>query len=699
MNSTLPYSSGDVLRSLLCQRQELSVIHKLTSTIVAATAIAATSLAVRGQTTTPSSGVQQAAAEWRDWAGSPEGNRYVALNQITKENVSKLSVAWSYPYGQTGVNPLVARGTIYTAARNNAIVALDAATGREIWIHDGLTGMTRRGLNYWESADGTDRRIIYALGDYLQEIDANTGKSIPTFGIDGGVDLRQGLGRDPNMIHVQSNTPGKVFENLILVGSAPGETYFSAPGDLRAYNVVTGKLAWQFHTLPHPDEYGYDTWPKDSWKYTGAANTWGEISIDSKRGIAYFPTGSPNYDFYGADRPGAGLFGNSLVALDARTGKRVWHFQNVHHDLWDYDNVATPQLTTITQNGRQIDVVALAGKTGFLYVFNRVTGQPIWPIEERKVPVSHVPGEVSYPTQPFPTAPPPFARQKFTVDDVNPYILTPERRAELKAQVAQARNEGLFTPIGLEDIIDMPGHHGGANWGMTSANPNDGSVYVISFNGLAVMKVGPPDPAAVLGGGGRGRQGAAPANFPPGPVVQSGPAVVRQGPAGRGGSMADYPEGVDHPPSRYENISPSWGLNPEFAGPPYTTLTAYDLNKGAIQWQVGLGDDYRVVTAGGPKGTGGAEFLKSSVIVTSTGLLFVNAADRKVHIYDKENGKELHELKLGGSSSGGPSMYEVQGRQYLLVTAGGGGGIGSQGNAADPNQTGPTGLIAYALPQ
>jgi len=747
--------------------------------VFAALLLTAVGISVVGKTSAQSPDVPKE-KEWHDWAGGPEGNHFVPLEQVTKDNVKQLDVVWSYPYAQTTVNPLVAHGVIYTVARNKSIVALDAATGHEIWIHDGLTGMTERGINYWESSDGSDRRVIFNQSDYVQELDARTGKIIRNFGKNGVVDRRDELGRNPNAIHVQSATPGKVFEDSIIFGSAPGEAYFSAPGDLQAYNVRTGKLLWQFHVIPHPGEFGYETWPKEAWRYVGAANTWGEISVDSKRGIAYFPTGSPTYDFYGGDRVGAGLFGNCLIALDAHTGKRLWHFQNVHHDLWDYDNVSAPQLTTITHNGRKVDVVAMAGKTGFLYVFDRVTGEPIWPIEERKVPASNVPGEVAYPTQPFPTAPPPFARQSFTAADVNPFILTKEKQAALKEQVAKARNEGLFTPEVLnEDSVMMPGHHGGSNWGMTSANPNDGSVYVIAFNAPAILHLGVPAQGGAFGGGrggpgsttytencavchgqdragtpaipsltnitarlsqveirtiitqGRGQMSGfpklsasdvdqlvtflgtpagggggfgrvtGPTNFPAGPIAESGPAATRPGGGGRGGfntgSMADYPEGVDHPATRYQNIAPGGGLDPEFVGPPYTTLTAYDLNSGTIKWQIGLGDDYRVVAAGGPKGTGAAELLKSSVIVTSNGLLFVNAADRKIHIYDSETGKQLHELWLGATTSGSPSMYELGGRQYLLVTAGVGTRIGGQGHAADPNQAGPTGLIAYTL--
>ena len=721
--------------------------------------------------------------EWPDYAGSPEGNRYIPLNQITKANVSKLAVAWSYPHAETGFNPIVAHGIVYTKARNKSVVAVDAATGKELWVHDGLTGMTERGMNYWESKDGKDRRIIFILADYLQELDATTGKLIRTFGTNGSVDLRVDMRRDPNFMRVQSGTAGKVFEDLIILGSATGEAYFSTPGDLRAFNVVTGKLAWQFHTIPHPGEFGYETWPKDAWKYVGGANTWGELSVDSARGIAYFPTGSPTFDFYGADRVGNNLFGTSLVALDARTGKRLWHFQNVHHDLWDYDNVAAPMLTTIDKDGQKIDVVAMAGKTGYLYVFNRVTGEPIWPIPETPVPhATKVPGEVVSPTQPIPTVLPPFTEHAFTAKDVNPYILTDTQRAAILARLAESRDEGVFTPIGYDSVVHMPGNQGGANWGMTSANPTNGSVYVIAYNFPTLIKLLPPGQQRQQGGGGRGgaaqgpgatlyaanctachganragqsgmpslvgianrmtaaqirttilegkgqmsgfhqlngtevdalvtflstadagggrggRGGGAPLTFPPVVAAETGPSATRPDTAGLTGGMTAYPDGVPAPEIRLE--MDGYGVQVAGRKPPYTTLTAYDLNKGTIKWQIGLGDDFRVLKAGGPKGTGAAATLKTSAIVTSGGLIFVTAADRKVHVYDADNGNELHSIPLGAVSSGSPSMYELNGRQYLLVAASTvGTRQGGDDAAADPAQTGPSGLIAFALNQ
>src|SRR5271170_4232944 len=346
-------------------------------------------------------GAQQDHKGWSDYGGGADNSHYLELRQITKSNVDKLKVAWIYPTHDDlpyVFNPIVADGVMYVLARNNSLVAIDAGSGKENWIHANLNGIAGRGINFWQSKDKSDKRLIFQIHQQLQEIDAKTGKSILTFGKDGFVDLRAGLERDPQDIYrIQSGTPGKIFENLIILGSSTGEAYLSPPGDLRAYDILTGKMVWIFHTVPRPGETGYDTWPKDAWKYSGGTNTWGEITLDEKRGIAYFPTGSPTYDYYGADRIGTNLFANCLLALDARTGKRLWHFQMVHHDLWDYDSTAAPQLLTVRHEGKLVDAVAESSKQGFLYVFDRVTGKPLWPIEERPAPKSLMPGEQAWP--------------------------------------------------------------------------------------------------------------------------------------------------------------------------------------------------------------------------------------------------------------------------------------------------------------
>ena len=451
---------------------------------------------------------------WPGYGNGTDNSRYFASRQINKSNVSDLQVAWTYPFGDTGSGPIAVRGVIYGRGRNGSLVAVDAKTGRERWVRENMNGMTSRGMNYWESADGREQRLIFAMNSLLQELDAKTGKSVMSFGTDGVVDLRVGIdGRDPATLgNIQSNTPGEVFENLIILGSATGEGYMSPPGDIRAYDVLTGRLVWTFHTVPRPGEFGYDSWPKDAWKYVGGTNNWGELTIDTARGIAYIPLGSPTYDFYGADRIGANLFGTSIVALDARTGKRLWHFQFVHHDLWDLDPSAAPQLTTIRQNGRNRDVVVVASKTPWLYVFDRVTGEPIWPIEERAVPRSEMTGEQSWPTQPRPSSPPPFAKESFGVDDISPYLPAGEADA-FKKRLLTASNKGVFTPISYSDTVHVPTSNGGVLFGGMAAEPRTGAVYVVAHDNPGILRLLRP-------GENTGRGGA--------PQVPPGQSVFQQ---------------------------------------------------------------------------------------------------------------------------------------------------------------------------
>ena len=443
----------------------------------------------------------------------PDSSNYSLSTQITKANVGQLEMAWFYPYAAPTFSPVFANDVLYGLGRNaSALIALDPATGKEIWVHEGLNGITSKGINYWESADGKDRRLIFAVDSFLQEIDARTGKTIPAFGENGIVDMRVGLPRaEGTSIRAMPASPGRIWRNIMIFGGQSGESIMTPPGDIRAYDVLTGKLLWQFHTIPRPGEFGYETNPPDGYKYMGGANNWGEMSIDEERGIVYIPTGSATADFYGADRAGQNLFANCLLALDVRTGKRLWHFQTVHHDLWDLDNVSAPQLVTVTHDGRKVDVVAHAGKTGFLYVFERVTGRPLWPIEERPVDKSEVPFEQSWPTQPFPTKPAAFARQSFTEDDVNPWLLTPEQYEALKERVRKAKNGkgpqgGIFNPNVLNgDSISMPGNQGGSNWGTTAADPQRGLVFVTGVNQVALLRLNDvKDPAAGQGRGGGG---------------------------------------------------------------------------------------------------------------------------------------------------------------------------------------------------
>ncbi|MFL6417757.1 MAG: PQQ-binding-like beta-propeller repeat protein [Bryobacteraceae bacterium] len=431
---------------------------------------------------------------WSDYGGALDSSQYSSLKQINKTNVNRLQQVWFYPApglnARYAFSPLIVENVMFVLKPDPALVALNAITGKEIWVHPIEGKPADRGITYWESKDRKDRRLVFSVDSYLQEVNALTGITINTFGNDGRVNMREGLGRDVKTIpSVQSGTPGHVFENMIIEGSAVSESFGAPPGYLRAWNVLTGATVWTFHTIPLPGEYGYETWPRDAWKYAGGVNTWGEFSIDQKRGIGYFPLGSPTSDFYGADRVGENLFGNCLLALDLRTGKRLWHFQEVHHDLWDYDPTAAPKLITVRHNGKMIDAVAQAGKTGFLYVFDRVTGEPLWPIEERPVPKSAVPGEQSWPTQPFPTKLPPFSRQKFAVEDVNPYLSDADK-ARIRDILLRSDHQGIFTPAGLErDTVEVPGDVGGANWGNLAADPQAGMVYVRSGDNPEVKRI------------------------------------------------------------------------------------------------------------------------------------------------------------------------------------------------------------------
>ena len=484
---------------------------------------------------------------WKDYGGGPDASQYSPLSEITRANVNQLEVAWTFPTGDDGgyiFNPVVVDGVMYVLARGSTIVALDAATGRELWAYEAPKGrLTQRGINYWESKDRAERRLLFSNSQFLQALDARTGQIITSFGRNGRVDLREGLDRNPATINAQSGTPGKVFDDLIILGSATNQEYNSAPGDVRAFNVRTGELVWQFHTVPRPGEFGYETWPPDAWKTVGGANAWGELSVDEARGIVFVPTGSPKYNFYGANRKGANLFGDCLLALDARTGKRLWHFQMVHHDVWDFDNATAPKLLTVRHNGQMVDIVAQAGKTGFLYVFNRVTGEPLWPIEERPVPKSDMPNEELSPTQPFPTNPPPFGRQSFTEKDLSPYIDDPAERERWLTEIRNARNDGLFTPVGTDRYsMQIPGNNGGANFGGGAVDPVRGMVFVVNKDWPALLKLTPAPPAN-----------------PPEPADPSGQRYR----------------------SAFGFMITSSGL-PAIA-PPWSTLTAYDLNQGTIK--------------------------------------------------------------------------------------------------------------------
>lgn len=683
---------------------------------------------------------------WSDYGGGADGMQYSALAQINRANVNRLELAWFYqvtgPANRFGFNPVIVDGLMYVMGQEGAIVALNAVTGKEVWSHAVEGRPTDRGINYWESQDRSDRRLLFTAGGQLRAIDARTGQPITSFGKGGLVDFREAVPRaNP------TGTPGHVFENLILMGSTTGEGYGSSLGYLRAYDVVTGTLAWIFRTIPLPGDEGYETWPKDAHTYAGGANTWGEISIDEKRGIAYFPTGSATYDFYGADRIGANLFADCLIALDARTGKKLWHYQIVHHNIWDYDIVPSPKLMTVQHKGKPVDVVAVGTKHGFLFVFDRVTGQPLWPIEERPVPRSDVPGEELYPTQPFPTWPPPFARQKFTLEDLNPYV-PPEEKAKLGEMLVNARNEGLFTPTSTRVTVRMPGELGGNNWGGMAGDPETGMLYVRSIDAPTLPILSLRAGVSIPEGGTReqvGRSvyaqhceschGADPTGVtsPTDMGAERFTSAVRDGV----GQMPGYsdttitPQQLDSliayllnpaagapprprsgppvpppPPGQTRYYAPytTWNASNGLPaiGPPWSEIVAYNLGEGTITWRIPFGVVPSLAVRG-IRNTGSYHPTRNGLVVTAGGLLIAGTfSDRTLHIYDKETGNILWEKEIESGPEGIPSVYEVGGRQYIAFAARTGpifDNIGRQSTAWVPGRPEAQGYYVFALPR
>jgi quinoprotein glucose dehydrogenase len=722
----------------------------------------------------------QKAVNWSEYLGGPDSAHYSPLKRVDTSNVDKLQVAWSYETGDElsyTFCPLVVDNIAYVAAKQGSLVALDATTGKELWVYNFGTGgrfsgiAGQRGANYWESKDRSDRRILVTSGGMLHAIDARTGKLVDTFANHGKLDLKTGIDRAP--VSLGSRTPGRIFENLIILGSATGEGYLAPPGDIRAFDVLTGKLVWVFHTIPRPGEYGYDTWPKDAYKYMGGVDVWGEITVDVKRGVVYMATASAKYELYGGDRHGDNLYANCMLALDARTGKHLWHFQTVHHDLWDTDPAAAPQLVTVRHDGKSVDAVALASKNGFLYVFDRVSGKPLWPIEERAVPKSDVPGEIAASTQPFPTVVPPFSRQGMTVKDMYDAFMTDEEKARWKDRLSSART-GLYTPPGLVDTILMPSVNGGALFFGSGADPTNGTVYVLGKDMPSIIKLVPageslasnaggliPDrPRAGRGGAGqlagitaerRGRtvyeQSCQVCHGPDlkgdrGPQVDN--AVSKLGPEatrtvitkGKGGmppvttlapplledlmafltkpeaappgtaapAMAlamgrmepSYPEEVPPPPSRYKT---GYGNEPYVVTPPWSKITAYDLNTGKIKWQTPYGD----LPEAGPSDTlRGNVYPKSGFVVTAGGLILFAGNDSKLYALDKDTGKLICTKDLPNGSLGVPAVYEVDGNQYVLLAVSGGNPFPAGGRLAPGGVRSAAtskSYIAFALPK
>jgi quinoprotein glucose dehydrogenase len=651
--------------------------------------------------------------DWQVYGGNSDATHYSPLKQINRANVKQLDLAWSYDTGETGglqTSPLEVGGLLFGISPSQKVFAVDAATGELKWKFDsGIVGtQPARGLAYWASADNQDRRIIVGVMNFVYELNVETGKPIPSFGTDGRIDLREGLGRDVSTGSIALTSPAVVYKDLFIVGGRLPETLPALPGDIRAYEVRTGTLRWSFHTIPHPGEFGYDTWPKDAWQKSGSANNWTGMTIDQKTGIVYIPTGSAAFDFYGADRLGDNLFANCELALNAETGERIWHFQGVHHDIWDRDFPAPPVLVTLKKEGKAISAVAQTSKQGFVYLFDRANGSPLYPLETRKYPPSTLKGEVAAAEQSLPTKPAPYARQRLTEDILT--NRTPEAHQWAVEQFRSYRSDGQFVPLSADrNTIIFPGFDGGGEWGGPAYDPETGVLYVNSnemawavelaentgdpATGKGIyqsqctichrddMKGSPPLFPSLVGirdritqeqikeriQKGQGRMPAFP-NLTPEQVTALVQFVSE-------GENKELSSGQPAPPlmryrfsgytrflesQRYPAIAPPWG-----------TLNAINLNNAEYEWKIPLGE-YPELADQGMKNTGSENY--GGPIVTAGGLLFIGATsyDKKFRVFDKSTGQLLWEITLPFSGNATPITYEANGKQYVVIAAGGG---------------------------
>jgi len=695
---------------------------------------------------------------WPAYAGAKDGSRYSSNDQINTGNVAQLQVAWTYSsqdkdpdnHSQNQCNPVMIDSVLYGTTPRLKLFALDAATGAVKWLFDPATMDSAaqddpyaffkisRGVMYWQSKDGADQRILYSAGAKTYAINARNGRPVTSFGKGGYIDLSEDLDRPAGSYNtfIAATTPGIIYKDLLIMGMRVAETADAAPGHIRAFDVHTGRRVWIFHTIPHPGEKGYDTWEdKEAWKKFGGANSWAGMSLDEERGILYVPTGSIGGDFYGGIRKGQNLFGNSLIALDAATGKYIWHFQFVHHDLWDRDLAANPNLVTIRRNGKTIDAVAQITKHGYIFVFDRSNGQPVFPIHEVAVPPSDLPGEAPWPTQPIPELPEPFARQQFDSADV--WGITPEKQDALMEKFRQVKYNAMFTPPSKAGVWIFPGFDGGGEWGGAAVDPETGILYVNSSElpwSLTMMDV--PE----KNGQDHSLKGM-------GKTVYGRYCTACHGPELKGNGSS-YPSLTDiHKKYKAEevqdiidhgrNMMPAFTQMPAeekrallaflmrveekepvsaiadslqpgildqvpytmtgynrfldrdgYPGitPPWGTLNAVDLNNGKLLWKVPLGE-YPELSAKGIPITGTENY--GGPLVTKGGLVFIAATkDEKIRAFDKNTGQVLWEAPLPAAGYATPATYMVHGRQYVVIACGGG-KIGSRSGDS---------YVAFALP-
>jgi quinoprotein glucose dehydrogenase len=670
-------------------------------------------------------GRSAAGEDWRTYLGDKSASHYSTLQQITQANVSGLEVAWTWRSGdarpdssQIQCNPLEIGGVVYATSAAMKLVALDAATGRELWRFEPLDpNGVNRGLAYW--SDGDDRRILYGNGNWLHAVDARTGRLIETFGDHGRVDLSQGLGRDVTGLAIQMNTPGVIYRDLIIlsmrVGEGPGP---AAPGHVRAYDVRTGKMVWIFHAIPYPGEPGYEAWPKDAWQREGGVNAWPGMTLDEEHGLVFCPIGSATFDFWGGNRIGDDRYADCLVVLDAGTGKLVWNYQFTHHDLWDRDPPAPPTLLDVWHNNQLVPAVAQVTKSGHVWVFNRLTGEHLFPVEEIAVPSSDLAGEVASPTQPVPRKPAPFARQNFTPDQITDR--TPEAHRAVLERYFHVRPHVPFGPPSKEGTIIFPGFDGGAEWGGAAADPS-GILYVNANEMPWILSMIDTSGATSLGQQiylqnctgchGADRRGNPAGNIPAladvgkrltreqiMEVITKGRAVMppwgfltetqrkavvsfllgEKPPAEetRGGQWDTYKEDKVTPgfvPPPYTHTGYNRWLDPDgypAVKPPWGTLNAINLNTGEYVWRVPLGIYPELVAKGYPP-TGTENY--GGPLVTAGGIVFIGATkDEMFRAFDRNTGRELWRTKLPAGGYATPATYEVAGRQYVVIACGGG---------------------------